>query len=146
MKVHLSEKHFILLQGRAMKDSNHILLVEDEIIIAIAEKMDLEELGYAVTLCPSGEQSVRHADECRSIQYVLMDVNLGKGIDGIEAAKRILRIRNIPIVFFSSCPESVIAERMGSFRYAGCVSKSFGAAEIDKTIRFINENGILANN
>ena len=27
-----------------MKDSNHILLVENEIIIAIAEKKDLEEL------------------------------------------------------------------------------------------------------
>jgi len=30
-----------------MKDSNHILLVENEIIIAIAEKKDLEELGYS---------------------------------------------------------------------------------------------------
>ena len=128
-----------------MKDSNHILLVENEIIIAISEKKDLEELGYSVTLCPTGEQSVRYANECRSIQYVLMDVNLGKGIDGIEAAKQILKIRNIPIVFFSSSPESVIAERMGSFCYAGCVSKICGAAGIDKTIRSINENSMQLN-
>ncbi|MBP8083189.1 MAG: response regulator [Spirochaetes bacterium] len=122
-----------------MKDSNHILLVEDEIIIAIAGKMDLEEFGYAVTLCPTGEQSVKHVYECPSIQYVLMDINLGKGIDGIEAAKQILTIRKIPIVFYSSYPESIIAEKMDPTCYAGFIPKSSGAAEIDRTIRLIDQ-------
>ena len=126
-----------------MNHLNHVLLVEDEIIIAAAEKMNLEEMGYLVTHCMTGEQSVKHVGECHSIQYVLMDVNLGRGIDGIEAAKRILEIRNIPIVFFSSCSENEIAERMGSCGYSGCVSKFSGAAEVDKAIKFIKENRTL---
>ena len=96
-----------------------ILLVEDETLIALAEKALLEEYGYEVRLAPSGETAVAAADDS-AVDLVLMDINLGPGIDGAEAAKRILEKREMPVVFLSSHTESEIVaktEAIGSYGY-----------------------------
>jgi len=36
-----------------------LLLVEDDFLIAMAEKMDLEKYGYAVIVAPTGEKPSR---------------------------------------------------------------------------------------
>ena len=79
-----------------------ILLVEDESLIALTEKEDLEDYGYRVLTANSGEKAVEVFRKNPSIDLILMDINLGTGIDGTEAAITILEERDIPIVFLSS--------------------------------------------
>ena len=70
-----------------------ILLVEDEAVIALAEEMALTRLGYNVETAISGETAVEMVKSRPEIDLVLMDVDLGRGTDGTEAAELILKIR-----------------------------------------------------
>jgi CheY-like chemotaxis protein len=79
-----------------------VLIVEDESIIAWALQSLVEDLGHEVVdVVASGEAAieaaVRHLPE-----LILMDINLGRGLDGIEAAERIQAGRTIPVIFVSA--------------------------------------------
>ena len=77
-----------------------ILLVEDDIILSMAEKKMLEKLGYKVIVTHTGEEAIDSFKKNNGINLVLMDIDLGKGIDGTEAAEIILSCRYVPVVFF----------------------------------------------
>jgi CheY-like chemotaxis protein len=87
-----------------------LLLVEDEIILAMTEKKQLENYGYAVKTVNTGEQSIEAVKTSPEIDLVLMDINLGDGIDGTQAAEIILKDHDIPIVFVSSHSEREVVE------------------------------------
>ncbi len=80
------------------RSRKRILLVENEPIIAAAQARALQELGYNVKTATSGEKAQRLAGG-GTFNLILMDINLGSGMDGTEAAEKILRERDIPIIF-----------------------------------------------
>jgi two-component system, sensor histidine kinase PdtaS len=102
-----------------------ILLVEDEAIIAKAESMMLERHGYAVRAAYSGEAAIEEAAS-PAVDLVLMDIDLGRGIDGTEAAERILEARNLPVLFLSSHTEHDVVERTQGITSFGYVVKNSG--------------------
>src|ERR1051325_206386 len=66
-----------------------ILIVEDEVLTADYTKYLLLELGYEVCgHATNAAAAVRMADTYRP-DLVLMDITLGRGEDGISAARRI---------------------------------------------------------
>ncbi|MFW5689291.1 MAG: response regulator, partial [Spirochaetota bacterium] len=79
-----------------------ILLVEDQAIIAMAQADVIRSAGYEVITALSGEEAVELATRDDRVDLVLMDINLGSGIDGTVAAERILERREVPIVFVSA--------------------------------------------
>ena len=78
-----------------------ILLVEDEAIIAMSEAQMLEKHGFEVSTVHSGEKAVKAVASEPDISLILMDIDLGKGMDGTEAAEKILETRDLPVVFAS---------------------------------------------
>ena len=79
-----------------------VLIVEDEVIIAMDIGMQLRDLGYeplgpAVT----GAQAIELAGQLRP-QLVLMDIHLGNQMDGITAAQKIRMQFEIPCLFLSA--------------------------------------------
>ncbi|MBU0927195.1 MAG: PAS domain S-box protein [Spirochaetes bacterium] len=103
-----------------------VLLVEDELLIAMAEKAMLERHGFKVVTASSGEKAVRAVDEAAEIDLALMDINLGSGMDGTEAAARILEKHDIPLVFLSSHTEREIVEKTESITSYGYIVKNSG--------------------
>lgn len=103
-----------------------ILLVEDEALVAMSEKTVLGEHGYDVELSTTGEGAVDAVAANPKIDLVLMDINLGEGIDGTEAAERILRIRDIPVVFLSSHTEPEVVEKTEGITSYGYIVKDSG--------------------
>jgi CheY-like chemotaxis protein len=75
----------------AGRNPKTILLVEDEAIIGLSVTMTLKQSGFAVILAMSGEKAVEVVDNHPEIGLVLMDINLGKGMNGTEAARLILQ-------------------------------------------------------
>jgi CheY-like chemotaxis protein len=69
-----------------MEKSKRILLVEDEVLIAMLEKKQLESLGYAGVHVASGEQAIGEVSGSGKYDLILMDIDLGQGIDGTVAA------------------------------------------------------------
>lgn len=66
-----------------------ILIVEDEGIVALNLEEMLTRLGYDVIgLAQSGNEALNLIESARP-DAVLMDINLGRGSDGIDTAARI---------------------------------------------------------
>lgn len=127
-----------------------LLLVEDEAIIAMAEAAMLRKNDYAVLLAESGEQAVALASLDPRIDLVLMDIDLGRGMDGTVAARNILACRDIPIVFLSSHTEPGVVEKTEGITSYGYVVKNSGdtvlLASLKMAFRLFDANRTLYEN
>ncbi len=103
-----------------------ILLAEDEAIIALSTSKFLKQNGYDVVTVHKGNRAISAVKEDPDIALVLMDINLGKGIDGTEAAYEILKLRPIPIVFLTSYSEKDVVEKVKKITRYGYVLKNSG--------------------
>jgi len=112
-----------------------LLLVEDEALLAMTEKMQLEKYGYAVKTVLTGEQAVDAVKTMPEIDLVLMDINLGDGIDGTQAAESILKEHDIPIVFVSSHSEREVVEKTEKITSYGYVVKNSSITVLDASIK-----------
>ncbi|OHD78804.1 MAG: hypothetical protein A3J97_12115 [Spirochaetes bacterium RIFOXYC1_FULL_54_7] len=109
-----------------MPGSVKILLVEDEPVVAMVMRRLLEDNGYSVTVTPEGRIAVKTVRLDPSIQLVLMDIDLGPGMDGPETAKAILSERMLPVVFLSSHSSRDMVERVRGITRYGYVVKDSG--------------------
>ncbi len=117
------------------EDCKTILLVEDEAIIAMAEANMLEKNGYRTVLAHSGEDGVRIFRENGAIDLVLMDIDLGAGIDGTQAAAMILEKSDVPVVFLSSHTEPEVVDKTERITSYGYVVKNSGETVLNASIR-----------
>lgn len=117
------------------KNSKTILLVEDEMIIAMAQMHALERYGYDVITAYSGDEAVDLFKKNSAIDLILMDIDLGKGISGPDAATVILKEREVPVVFLSSHTEPEIVEQTETITSYGYVVKNSGITVLDTSIK-----------
>jgi len=111
-----------------------ILLVEDEAIIAMARAQSLTTMGFTVHTAHTGEGAVQQALSDHAIDIILMDIDLGRGIDGVEAATQILEDHHVPIVFLSSHSEPAVVERVRTVTRYGYILKSSNDFTLRQTI------------
>lgn len=112
-----------------------ILLVEDEAISAMTEKFALEKYGYAVLHVTTGEKAIEAVETIPEIELILMDIDLGSGIDGTQAAETILKSHVIPIVFVSSHSEREVVEKTEKITSYGYVVKNSSITVLDASIK-----------
>ncbi len=112
-----------------------ILLVDDDSIIALCEKQELENYGYSVQTAISGEKAVAAIKASAGIDLVLMDIDLGTGMDGTQAAELILQDHDIPILFVSSHSERSVVEKTEKITSYGYVVKGSSIAVLDASIK-----------
>ncbi|MDK2977263.1 MAG: hypothetical protein PWP06_1738 [Candidatus Marinimicrobia bacterium] len=112
-----------------------ILLVEDEVLVAMMEKAILEDYGYSVLLAHTGEDALHIMEEGNSIDLILMDINLGKGMDGTEAAKQILKDHDLPLIFLSSHTEREIVDKTEGITSYGYIVKDSGETVLMQSIK-----------
>lgn len=120
----------------AKKRSGHILLVEDDHIIAAAELKLLKKLGYTVTLVTSGRDAVDLMNENPGdINMILMDIDLGHGMDGTAAVREILKVHDIPVLFLSGVSDPETIERLDDVLSYGFVVKGADISILDASIK-----------
>jgi PAS domain S-box-containing protein len=89
----------------------NILIVEDERIIALNLKENLESLGYSVpAIAASGHQAVEKARQFHP-DLVLMDIRLQGTMDGISAAEEIWENLSIPVIYVTGHSDPSTLER-----------------------------------
>jgi PAS domain S-box-containing protein len=116
-----------------------ILLVEDEALIAREEADIIKDFGYEVFVCHSGEKALEFLAANPGIQLVLLDIDLGRGIDGTETARRILETRHIPIVFLTFHTERAMVEKVRGLTRYGYVIKNSGDFVLQSSIEMAFE-------
>ncbi|MFP4432087.1 MAG: response regulator, partial [Spirochaetaceae bacterium] len=73
-----------------------------------------------------GENALGAMDRGDGFDLVLMDIDLGDGMDGTEAARQILLRRNVPIAFLTSHMEKEYVDRAKAISSYGYVVKDTG--------------------
>ncbi len=111
-----------------------ILIVEDEWIIANDIKSSLKDLGYnVVAVAATGQESIDQAMS-RKPDLVLMDIVLQGDIDGIEAAKHIMKALDVPVVYLTAYTDDEVLKQAKKSGAYGYLVKPFKDREMQATI------------
>jgi PAS domain S-box-containing protein len=117
-----------------------VLVMDDEEMIRELVTTILEELGYRVTTCSSGEEAIAHYRSAYSagVQYraVIMDLTIPGGMGGKESARSILEIDPSACLLVTSgySTDPVMAE-CRAFGFCGAVFKPYSAAGIAAALK-----------
>jgi len=113
---------------------SRILVVEDEAIVAMGIKQKLEELGHQVVdTVYSGEDAVETALKTYP-DLILMDIVLKGEMDGIEAASKIRKQQDIPVIYLTAYSDEEILERARVTEPYGYIIKPFKKSELNANI------------
>jgi len=105
----------------------------------MAEAISISRFGYSVLSANTGESAVAAALGDQKIDLILMDIDLGSGIDGTETARRILAERRVPIVFLTSHSEREMVEKVKGITRYGYMIKNAGDFVLRSTIEMAFE-------
>ncbi|MGK7905404.1 MAG: ATP-binding protein [Hormoscilla sp.] len=111
-----------------------VLVVEDEIIIAMDIRNSLRSMGYEVpAIASSGEKALEKVAELQP-DLVLMDIILKGKMDGVETATKIRKDFNIPVVYLTAHSDVYTLNRAKATGPFGYVVKPFEMRDLQTTI------------
>lgn len=111
-----------------------ILVVEDEIIVALDIEAKLKKLGYSV--CATVEDGAEAINKAAELQpdLVLMDIHLQGSTNGIEAAREIYDKFNIPSIYLTANSDQNTFERAKETEPLAYLIKPFRKKDLNNTI------------
>ncbi|GAB7014680.1 response regulator [Methanogenium cariaci] len=111
-----------------------ILIVEDEVIIAMALEDSVHGFGYLVAgRATTGQRAIDLAMETQP-DLALIDIRLDGEMDGIEAAERIYRRLKIPVIFLTAYSDEETLSRAIRTNPYGYLIKPIRPRELYTTI------------
>ncbi|GAB3022227.1 two-component system response regulator [Bowmanella dokdonensis] len=115
-------------------DRSTLLIVEDEQLIALNLSLDLQDSGYEICAMASSEQEAFELAQAHRPDLVLMDINLGAGGDGINAARRIGQDLHIPVIYLTAYTSDDLIRRTGLTAPYGYIVKPYNSRELKASI------------
>ena len=88
-----------------------ILVVEDEPIVSMQLQESLEAMGYAVPAIVDSGDDVLAAVLKHKPDLVLMDIKLRSFIDGVDAARRLKLVCDVPVIYLTAYPSKGSEDR-----------------------------------
>lgn len=116
--------------------TEHILLVEDDVMVRDLIAGQLQSLGYSVVTAFDANDALQRLTEHKSFDLVITDVMMPGGINGWELGQKIRRTRpHIPVLFVTGFSED--APIMNNIAVADfhLLRKPFGQRELNENIR-----------
>lgn len=114
----------------ADSDVPHILVAEDDQVVAQDVAETLESLGYRVAgTVSTGEAAVETVGRSRP-DLVLMDVRLDGSVDGPEAAETLVRVHGTPVVYLTAHSDRATMQRAIDASAYGYVLKPYTPNEL----------------
>lgn len=102
-----------------------ILIVEDEVILAMDLTQRLSDLGYIVVdAVDNGPQALGIVKQM-PVDLVLFDINIKGEWDGIESARRLRQIQPIPFIFLTALTDGPTIERARQVSPSAYITKPF---------------------
>jgi DNA-binding response OmpR family regulator len=118
-----------------MRETNKILIVEDDEIISQVIEWRLNKLGYKVSgKAATGQDAITLTEEI-SPDAILMDIALKGDMDGIETAKIIKEKFTIPIIFLTASSDEKTLNRVIPFQPAQYILKPFNDDDLRIALR-----------
>lgn len=111
-----------------------ILVVEDEIIIAMEIADRLKSMGYDVLrIVANGEMAIK-TTKSENPDLILMDIMIQGDMDGIETATKIHTFSDVPVIYLTANADEATLERAKVSDAFGYLIKPFEEKELNTTI------------
>ena len=114
-----------------------ILVVEDEMVISMALNESLYELGYhKVDIALNAEE----AQKCilkNNYDIVLMDINLGGEVHGIDVMNSVKQPVNVPFLYLTGNSDSITVDKAKQSNPNGFIIKPFDETELGINIECV---------
>ncbi len=126
--------------------TEHILLVDDEPMLAEMSQTMLERLGYAVTVRMGGVEALTtFGKQLGAFDLVITDQTM-PGITGVELARRMVQLRpDLPIILCTGYSSTISEESAVSYGIKGFALKPLAKKEIAYLIRkVLDENPVAS--
>lgn len=112
------------------KTPKRVLVAEDEAIVAEDIASILRSLGYEVpALAGNGDEALEMAERLKP-DLILMDITMPGKLDGIEAARKVRKSLDIPVVFLTGHLDEETLERAKGDSLFGYIIKPFARKDI----------------
>lgn len=95
-------------QEIAHQVATNVLIIEDELLIAMDLETIVTSLGHSVQEVATTKSEALAAVKRNKPGLILADVKLADGSSGLEAAKEIVAEGEVPIIFITAYPEKVL--------------------------------------
>lgn len=117
----------------------NIIIVEDEIIVAMDLEFKLQAMGYnVVDIVDNYSAAIQQANQ-KKIDLALLDINIVGEKTGIDVAKYFKETFNIPCIFLTAFSNNAIIEEVKKVGAYGYVLKPYSGKELKLVIE-IAEN------
>src|SRR5688572_30310581 len=112
-----------------------VLIVEDEVVVALDLKERVTRLGYEVVdLASKGEQAVTKA-KLLDPNVILMDIRLQGKMDGVAAATKIHLTNHTPIVYLTAYSDPSTLRRVMEDAPSAYLLKPVDERELEVALR-----------
>jgi response regulator NasT len=99
-----------------------VLIVEDDTLVGISIRANLEQLGHSVVGQAATEAEAMEMFRQHQPNLVIMDIRLD-GADGIELARKLLAERPVPVIIVSAFSDDELINRAVSAGVYGYLIK-----------------------
>ncbi|EMR03973.1 response regulator [Cesiribacter andamanensis] len=111
-----------------------ILIIEDEAVIGMALAAELEDSGYTIVdVCPSGREALQLLAQ-QPVDLVLLDIKLGKGLDGLETLEAIRQLASPHVIIISGNSEPQTVARIEAAGVDGFLVKPVNMLELHQLL------------
>jgi CheY-like chemotaxis protein len=111
-----------------------ILVVEDEMIVALDLQYTLERMGFIVVgIASSGREAIRLAAVSQP-NVILMDIQLKDDMDGVEAARQIGMHSETAIIYLTAQADKSTLQRVEQTGHATLLFKPFSESVLQTSI------------
>ncbi len=111
-----------------------ILVVEDNRIVAEDIKNNLQEMGYAVcAIATSGKRALAAVQE-QMPDIAILDIRLGKGMNGIDTAAELRDKYRIPIIYLTAHADAETVSRAKKTEPYAYLVKPFDVEELQSAV------------
>lgn len=111
-----------------------ILVVDDDRTTAAVIKLQLENLGYEVPALASDAPQAIDSARLHKPDLILMDINLGDGPDGIQAANTIRRDLSLPVIYVTAHADEDTFQRAKRSQPLGYINKPLRENDLRTTL------------
>jgi CheY-like chemotaxis protein len=111
-----------------------VMIVEDEVIAALATQKMLQKLGFEVCgNVTTGEDALAAVDDgCPDL--VIMDVYLDGELDGIETAERLQQLRDVPVIYVTAYSDDATRARASATHPLAYLVKPLDMSLLEKAL------------
>lgn len=122
----------MLVEG--MIKNRRILIVDDSRLTSKITSEFLTENGYEAESVRSGEEALQISNGNCPPDLILMDIELDGEMDGIDAADTIIKLKGIPVIFYTANTSMEIINRVKEVKAYGLILKGMDKIAVLSTV------------